>query len=313
MGLTTKHAAAKAWLRLGAYVALLHVIAGVGLMTVARARTDAALSRFGQLVMDYAEATHQQAPRTVVINGAHLQLSVGASKRSVSEVLDHFQRRCASRSGGFGEQLQDALIAASQAQSVSHAAVLDGSYRIADETHGVVACLDTGRSVMSMEELARRAQRVTESGDLSQLGHLRFVSAERGDQRTVFVAMWTEGAINLRHMFPGDGDAPGVDHPGVPRPAGARRVLSAWEHGQDKAVNAYRVGNTSPTVARQHYIARLRADGFALLGDPNGRADGTIAQRGQQYIAATFSPADETSTLVTISSLGGATEAVTLR
>ena len=48
---------------------------------------------------------------------------------------------------------------------------------------------------------------------------------------TAVVALWTEGAVNVKQMFPEQGDAPGNDAPGV-----LRRVRSAegtpMEHGK---------------------------------------------------------------------------------
>lgn len=302
------------WLRLWAYGLLVHVVAAGLLVTAVNARADAALLRLGTLVMDYADATHQQPPRTVLLNGAQARLSVGATTRSVSDALDHFQRRCAQRSGGLGKQLRDALVASGQAhaKSVPHDALLDGIYRVGNDTRGVVACLDLGEAPVSMAELAARVQRVTDTGDLSQLGNLRFVSVERGDQRTVFVALWTDGPINVRHMFPSDGDAPGIDAVSIPRPAGARRVLSAWETGQDKAVHAYTT-TTPLTTVRRGYLAQLRAAGFQFFDDNVAQADGAIVQRADRTFAIAFSAADTGTTLVTISSLDDATGAIKLR
>lgn len=311
----TQRAGTKPWLRLAAYVLLLHVGVAVAVTTMARARTDAALMRLGTLVMDYAEATHQQTPRTVVLNGVQVQLSVGAATRSVSDVLDHFQRRCKQHAGGLGAQLHDALRTSggTQAASAPSDTLLDGIYRMGNEHRGVVACLDLGVASISMDELARRVQRVTDSGDLSQLGRLRFVSAERGAQRTVFVAMWTEGPVNVRHMFPSDGDAPGYDATGIPRPSGARRVLSAREAGQDKGIHAYLATNAPLAAVRHDYLTQLQREGFQRFGDNNAQADGAIVQRAERTYAITFSAADERATLVTISSFNEATGAIAAR
>jgi len=307
----------RAWLRLLAYVAVVQLAAAWTVVTLVRARVDEALLRVGSLVMQYAGASYQQEPRTLLLNGARIGLSVGVSERPVHEVLDHFERRCRQHSGNLREQFAEAMTHAGDgAREVDRDGVWPDPVVRADEaTRGVVACLDLGEGELSMDELSRRAGVLLLTGDLAQMGALRFVSVERGDTQTVFVTTWSDGPIDTPSMFPTEGDAPGLDLPDVPRPANARRVLSARESGQTKAFNAYAVSGQPLDETRRAFAAQMVAAGFAVpaAGTTGSETSGYVAQRGDAAVVVAFVAPERAETIVTISSLGDATSAVTVR
>ena len=307
----------RAWLRLLGYVAVVQLAAAWTVVTLVRARVDEALLRAGALVMEYAGASYQQEPRTLLLNGARIGLSVGVSERPVSDVLDHFERDCRQRSGQLAEQLHEAMNRAGEAGSevAHHGMWPDPVVRAEEAERGVVACLELGDATLSMEELSRRASALLLTGDLSQVGGLRLATVERGDNQTVFVTTWSDGPIDTPSMFPTEGDAPGFDMSGVPRPANARRVLSAREAGQAKAFNAYAVSGQPLDETRRAFTAQMVAAGFTVpkAGTTGSETSGYVAQRGDEAVVVAFVAPERAETIVTISSLGDATSAVTVR
>lgn len=299
----------KSWLRLGAFALTVQLVLLVLTVREVRARTEGALTRAGRLLIAIADST-QQAPRAIQLNGATLQLSVGSTERSVRDVLDHVQRQCRQHSGGLGRKLAEANARAGRRVSVEeHDALLDGIYRIDDGDHGVIACLDVGEERLSIDGLRARVAAFARTGDLAELGQVRFVTVERGDRRTVFAALWSEGPILLTRMFPSHGDAPGRDLVGVPRPDRSRRVLSSWEAGQPKSIQVYLVTEKALHELKRDYRKQLVDAGVSLVGSPADAAPGYVAQRGAQAWVIGFASVDESSAMVTISSLGEATHA----
>jgi hypothetical protein len=76
-------------------------------------------------------------------------------------------------------------------------------------------------------------------------------------------------------MFPKDGDAPGLDPAGVPRPDGAQRLLSGIEHGAPYSFTAYKTRATSSQALAGWYRASLGQAGFHVTE----AAPGTLLAR----------------------------------
>jgi hypothetical protein len=87
---------------------------------------------------------------------------------------------------------------------------------------------------------------------------------------------------------PDGGDVAGGDLDGVPRPAGAERVLVAGERGQSARVVAYRVRDASAVGVRGAFLDELRVrgwrsdDGFARFAANRGRAGERLSRRGRE-------------------------------
>jgi hypothetical protein len=91
------------------------------------------------------------------------------------------------------------------------------------------------------------------------------VYAARDGKYTMFVAMWSEGALNFRQMFPAHGDAPGSDPVGIPRPQGTRRVLSTQPLGSKATLNVYQAERQGALELGNFYAEQLPAAGFTLF------------------------------------------------
>jgi len=230
-----------------------------------RAQIDDAMLSAGSSMMQLGERMGAQRPRTIAINGAELRLRVSTAKGfTLSQVLDTFETRCRARSGQFHQQIgrRDVKAALSDQQK----SLLDGVLRTEREGHGAVACLDVGGRALDAKALTERLQAFAASGDVSKIGGLRFMRAEtQADGSVLLVMLWSDGALNLKRMFPSEGDAPGVDFTGIPRPPQSRRLLSAWEQGEAPAMNLYTSGAKDPGEVDHFYRKELARAGFRLL------------------------------------------------
>jgi hypothetical protein len=198
------------------------------------------------------------------VNGAAFFLSTGAVDASVDEVLEQFQAKCADKNGQLREQWV-ALSKRRHTELTHYSALWDGVFRGGGRGHGVVACAETGAGPLPPEQLIGRIKAVLATGDLAKLGGLRYVYAARDGARTMFVAVWSEGALNFRQMFPTRGDAPGSDPIGIPRPKGTRRVLSAQPVGAKATLNVYEAQQERALELGNFYAQQLPAAGFTLL------------------------------------------------
>lgn len=261
--------------RAAGFLSLVWVVAALFAARAARADLDEAMIGFGAETMRLAEAREQSAPTELSINGARMLVSSGMDDRSVSEVLDVFEARCRALDGDFAAQLEQA------GESIPEGGDwLDGTIRQGDDERAYVACLDLGQSGLDPAGLLARVQRFLDTGDLAEIGELRYVFAERAEHGTHFVAYWTEGAFPLRAMFPSEGDAPGRDVEGVARPPGARRVLSATAAGEPYSLTVYAGASMGVEALESFYRTSLVEQGFRLLEAEPGEAYEVDGDRG---------------------------------
>lgn len=268
----------------------------------AKANLGEVMLSLGAQLMLYANARSQSAPRQILVNGLSLHLSTGTSADPPRRVLDAFAAMCKQRAGHLLRRLAARDLVRRGLDS--ELGLLDGVLRVGDDRRGALACFDVGTPELSLEELVERAERVAETGDFSALGALRYVSVEGTPEGSFFVASWSEGSLRLSQAFPAQGDAPGRDPDGVPRPPRARRILSASERGRSEHVGVYVSQARSDELAR-FYRTELAARGFALLeakGQRTTRHD-FMADRAGRTFAFSFSKTPAGAGVVTISSL----------
>ncbi|MDQ3031029.1 MAG: hypothetical protein M3Y87_01325 [Myxococcota bacterium] len=260
-------------LRLAAFLLVLYV---VGLAVVARqvrAETNEIMMGVGAQMMQYADADAQDAPRTLVLNGQQLAFGSGhTDDHDVGEVLDFFQARCSQRNGRLVDHVRE--LASERDVPASETSMLDGTLRESTPRGGYVACFDVGEERESFEGLLARLTAFTDSGNLAELGGLRYVYAralENGG--THFLVFHTDDRLNIYEMFPATGDAPGADPAGLPRPASVRRLLSAWEDGDPHAINIYT--STTRDAAELHawYQDELPRAGWTLYEPTEAQLD----------------------------------------
>lgn len=275
--------------------ALFIVLGGVGLVLTyqhARGQISERLLSIGAQMMMLGEAERQDAPRELLINGQRIYLSSGMASLGVSALLDHFERRCEAVDGELMERVSEALARHPDHPSVRRVESMSPVLRENDETRGYVACLHWGIGEVGFEELLERFRRFSQSRDLHDLGDLRYLYAEKAGEGSHFVAIWTEGSIRFDELFPETGDAAGRDPEGVPRPPGARRVLTAREIGDPQVATIYRGSELDQGALERFYRRELPARGWTILGDEEAaaalaRADlppGLVAMQGDRLV-----------------------------
>jgi hypothetical protein len=237
------------------------------------ARGERVLQRFGDHMMRYAGADHQTVPQELTVNGASFYLSTGIVDASVPEVIDQFHAKCIEKNGQFHQQ----WAAVGKKHHVvlgKLPAIMDGVFRTSSDSVGIVACAEASDGVLSPELLISRLKQVLATGDLSKLGNLRYAYVTRAEQRSMFVAVWSEGPLNYRDMFPAQGDAPGGDPVGVPRPPGMRRVISTQPKNASAALNVY--------SSKQQHVKEL----LAFYADALPKAGFTLSTSKQRFLSA---------------------------
>ncbi len=293
-------------LRVSGFAIFAAAIATVASLRSARAHLHEGMQQLARQLMPYAQEATMESPRRVDLNGESMYLAMGTSHDSPEAVLDWYEARCAHVSG----QLTRAVRAASQS-----AASLDGAafnqlwtaspgrrtrsletVRSGDDREGYVACVDTGAVSLSPTDIIRRIRAVVDTGDLGQLGGLRYVYAQRGISGTRILTVATEGHFNLFRMFPTQGDAPGSEAVALPRFPGMRRVLSAHEDGTPYGLAMYSV-HAPVSDVRGYYTRTMPTQGWDAIEVPRGRPLPPEFERERGHMAA-FHHGDETLLLV---------------
>jgi hypothetical protein len=242
---------------LGLSIALL-VVVSVVVIQQAEARFAEVLHGFGEQLAELQDLSTHSAPRKLFVNGLELGVVSASTKLSVSDALDRFQSLC----HGVGKVDVPAVVR----QKLETAETLgafsqNGVIREQSEHEGFVACLDMGERLDGVSLLGR-LQEFGRTQDLKSLGGLRYALARRHGETSTLVLFWTEGNAKFAELFPKGHDAPGRDLFDVPRPAQAKRVLSAFEQGQPYGLAFYRIEGQSLSAVRAAYDLTLQQAGW---------------------------------------------------
>jgi hypothetical protein len=132
--------------------------------------------------------------------------------------------------------------------------LVDPTLRQGDANHGFVVCLNE---------------------------RLRYAYVEREQAGSSVLQMWSEQPLRPVEMFPESGDAPGRDLGGIPRPPGARRLLSAAELDQPYGVAIYAGTKAPPREVAEFYRQSLRGWQLAPPKDCDQKCR-VVARRGQE-------------------------------
>jgi hypothetical protein len=262
----------------------------------------------GAQMMRLAGAVRQDQPRTIVLNGLALRFTSGSTEAPVSAVLDFFQARCRERNGRFAEQFRE-ITRGRPGMRVSNDPPLgNGVLRYIVGHQGTVACLDTGGQKLEPAEIIGRIRRFLSTGELSDIGELRYVMAERQGEVTSFITFWTEGSANIFRAFGSGGDAPGLDPLYIPRPPKARRLISAWEQNQAPALTVYATSSLDLGNLARFYRERLGQLGWKVVGHganvTRSSQTAIFAEREGHTATFTFSIARDHRAMVTVLETG---------
>ena len=238
----------------------------------ARAESERTFVRLGERLHAQLGTEFLGEPQALQINGQTLFVSAKSSWLSIHEILERFDASC-DATANVGEQLallpellHSPELAAAAVAIERTPSKLPGSFielllsptrlgvlrhESADEGHFVCFSQPTPRRGLAAVVTAVRD--FMASGDLSQLGHMRYVTAKKLDSgKTHVLAVWSEGPLLLSALFPESGDAPGTDMPGVSRPATSRRLFHAAAPGRDYAFRLYETARAADAVLAQY-------------------------------------------------------------
>ncbi len=261
-GRSTRRFSFRKWLRshfarTARMLCLIGVLAAAATaLTVRALRNDAEemLLGMGGELMRYYGADRQDVPRTLMLNGEVLKLSVGSTQHELGRVLSDLETECTQQQAGLLKHLKSA--------GLSRAA--KPILREESDRRGVVACINMGKRKIGLDRFGKRLSLFAETGDLAEIGQLNYTYVERGKSQTTFVRIWTEGSFRPLAMFPKNGDAPGIDPPDVPRPPRATRLLSSFEVGQPQSLVLYQ-SVAKPEKLRASYKKLLEKKGWTAL------------------------------------------------
>lgn len=249
-------------LRVGSYALLCSL--GLAGVVAHKAQADvgsAALSMGREL----AETTRSlEGGYTARLNGQAFHLGEQVSERSVGEILDRAEQACTEAPGALTELFESMPKSGKLAGGKPYK--LEGSFahgvvRNGTDKDGVVMCFlgDPEHPRSTADALAAFAK----SQDLGDLGKLRYVYAKRDPQgKTRVTTAWTDEHFSLRAISEG-GETSGHDGV-VPRPEGARRLLTAELDGAPQSTNVFTTdAGVGQVVA--HYDETLEKAGFRRL------------------------------------------------
>lgn len=259
-------------LRVMAVIAIAGAIAGYAVVRRARADVQEVMLGIGAQMMHFNDSVNHDAPRPLYINGQQLMLATASTNKPVDDVLDYYEARCRSRDGDFNADIDRAARTQHQHITPDTDAALDTTLRDDRAGKGFVACLDTGHDHLSVEEMLDRIRNFTRTGDIAEVGNLRYAYVDATGQRTHIVTFWTERHLNVRNMFPATGDAPGRDIIDVPRPPASRRMLSAWEDGYPQSIALYTDSSSNEAGLRRFYQQSLPHLGWTILDPTRARS-----------------------------------------
>lgn len=187
------------------------------------------------------------------INGEEVRTTNATSDLEPTVLLDRFQAECEDHADGMATEfaaLRGAIASSATPRNEGFPGV--GTFRENGDGGGVVVCFAIGKESKPTEVYGRIAE-FAKSGDLAKIGHVRYVMVKRGKSSgSQVVALWTEGSLDVKKMFPDEGDAPGSDVPNVMRPPSSRRILTAYAEGAPYGIRAYESSVKADAILAQY-------------------------------------------------------------
>lgn len=261
----------------------------------AKAKVSEALAGFGRELAALQGTTLHSNPRLLTVNGVALHVVSASSTLEMSELMNRLEALCRANAGvnvppGIPGNLR----------ALNDATPVGGILRKESDNEGLIACLDPGQR-LDLDELVVRLKRFSETGNLGDVGELRYARVERNAKGATVLVLWTEGDVPLRGMFPQTGDAPGKDPKDVPRPEGSRRFLSGAEHGAPYSATFYEGGRLAEKELFDWYVTKLRDAGFRVTPDPKARA--LTAERDGRVVVIRTSRTARGKTMTSVAEL----------
>jgi len=239
------------------------------------------------------------------LNGQRIYFSSSTVDEPVGTVLDRFESHC-NKSLAFDSWKSLAALQNSKNGSATPSSLTDhlGVMRTEDKKvgDGAVMCFTGDKGP---QNVLKALQAFTESGDLHDIGDLRYVHAQRQGQQTSIQTVWTDGSFNLNAIIGKPGrDSIGSDFATLPRPVNSTRVMTAEAVGTQYAARIYE-STSAPDVVLDSYVSTMVSRGWSAVGSPNAHfVDGTDGrvllhpESGEQAVVSVSKSKDRTMVVV---------------
>lgn len=294
-------------LRLAVFIVFVWIVAVVWAAKRVEAEVQEIMLGLGAEMMQMPDADTGRL-RQMRFNGAPIQFRTSRTDKPMAEVLDYFEQRCQEHDGRLAEQLEELMVREPRLEGLDPSE-LDGTMRFDTSQRGYVACLDMGDEQRDHEDIIGRVGEFIRTGDIADVGHMRYLYAQRVDEdHTFFVTVFSDHPVNIYEMFPTEGDAPGRDPEDVARPPGARRLLSAWEEGQPYGMFVYTDGGgaSADEVEALYRTELMPARGWEPVQLRDGervRVDGvytSVWEKGERMVTLVFDETEQGETTTSV-------------
>ncbi|HYO96874.1 MAG TPA: hypothetical protein VER33_20325 [Polyangiaceae bacterium] len=297
-------------LRVVVYLSCLNLAFTAVYATRAHAQAEQTVQRTGLELLRQLGPTIMGPTQGVELNGQPMFLSSQATRHSVSEVLEAFERHCENPAGAPTEPAPKPAVTI---DTWDFSRLLISRLEEQDGSVGQVGCVAARERDKTFDGFVKRLAKFVSTLDLAELGDMRYAVARRDKKTgvTQVLAMWTEGSLNIPAMFPAAGDAPGSDSRHAPRPPEAVRVLSAEVNDHPYALRQY---DTSKSVSEvlDFYTRSMPARGWrtaplpAQPGTPTLNDNLRVFMEGGAAILVVANVTPEGKTGVSLVELGTA-------
>ncbi|HSO00453.1 MAG TPA: hypothetical protein VLS89_19310 [Candidatus Nanopelagicales bacterium] len=254
---------AKKLVRLGAYCSFVCLVVGGLSLRSAYGDVKEAALEIGSELGRLGDVGEQ---RPIRLNGQPIFVSSTVQPIPLEELLDKVEERCEKDPMAVVDALPGLPEAArKELAERQRSRVAAGVVRHEGHDRGMVACFMRPEGAAGVGSRVAALNAFVDTGDLGKLGNLRYVFAERTeDGRSHVVTAWTDGSFNLYDLVAADGDTPGSDLEGVPRPLRSVRLLTASVDGVPYSVRIYDSGAPPEAIIAQ-YDRDLIERGWELL------------------------------------------------
>jgi len=290
------------------------VTAGLGALTVRSAVADVSHKslQIGRQLADLQDLLH--GAQEFRLNGQSIYFSSSKSDLPLKTVLDRFEDHC-NRNHAFDanewKELSDMKgkdVSPPPSSGISKL----GVFRQEDPTahDGAVMCFTKEAGATGM---LAALETFEATGDLHNLGDLRYVHALQKNGQTLVQTVWTDGSFNVRSIMgtPGQ-DSIGSDFVNLPRPIDSRRVMTADAVGTPYSARIYE-STSAPDKVLAAYANKMFTDGWSSVTSPDvgfGKTgfDGRYFMRPEtmeQAVISVSTNKDNGKTMAVVASVGG--------
>lgn len=289
------------WLRVSAFVSVALVLVLLFNLHQARGQVGEQLLSMGRELGPLRDLLH--GTQSARINGENMFLASTVSEQPLTEVLNRFEQHCLERTGGLRESF--AALPDSAREQVSRKAPAawrfrHGVMREEKETEGMVVCV--ARSGQGgLKSWVMDLRRFLSDGELSHLGELRYVYAQRTETgRTHVLSTFTRGTFNLYRAIGQLEPTSGAALEAVPLPPNAQRPMTFSVDGMPYAAQLFQVPGKPEEVTR-YYLETLPRLGWTRVMGPGELYSSTVLTReGKTLTLAAFELDDSGKSSVTL-------------